>query len=314
MNCRVPLQHSMALKRVFAFAVLFQFTAYCEAKPENCTECKLLPVGEGLATEFRRNASEKGVRLVYLNLQIGNESYSPLNLKDEFLPNRWVWANNISEPMLSLPEDYDILSLGLLNFQFRSIDVPLKDQPSGCLARLNSSCRNMAFGRMLLENVTKNSSGKLLDKQEVVCVAMIKPSIWFMESNQTEYHCCGIDKQRPLNGSIIRCNQTVYDNNWKDRFNAIFYVLSFFMAFYIPALPLALPDCVFSLQYECDKEDRAEQQHNSGQAESHHTKNGYTQIEDQSEEEESKLFPVDDASPMTFSTLFRCATERLPNA
>ncbi len=298
----------MALIWFYALSVLFSF-ASCEAKPENCTQCKLLPVGVGFFSEFRRKASEKGVRLVYLNLKIGNDSYRPLELDDEFLPDRWVWANTINEPMLSLPEDYDILSLGLLNFQFRSMDVQLKDQPSGCLASLNSSCQNMAVGRMLLENVTTDNSGKLLDKTEVVCVAMIKT---VGSNNRTENHCCGIQKLTS-NGPIILCDLTVYDTNWMETFDAIVQILSFFMAFYIPALPLALPDCVFSLQYECDKEDRAEQQHNSGQAESHHTRNGYMQIGDQSEEEESELFPVDDASPMTLSTLLRCAAERLPD-
>ena len=76
------------------------------------------------------------------------------------------------------------------------------------------------------------------------------------------------------------------------------------MAAYIPALPLALPDCIFSLQHECDKEDRAEQQTNSGQADSGHTRNG---------EEEDELIPVDDASPITFSTLFIGCVKRLPD-
>ena len=95
----------MALAWVLSFAVLFSL-AFCEAKPDNCTQCKLLLDGEGFASEFRRKASEKGVRLVYLNLKIGNDSYHPLELQDEFLPDGWVWANTISEPMLSLPEDY----------------------------------------------------------------------------------------------------------------------------------------------------------------------------------------------------------------
>ena len=97
---------AMALKLVFAISVLFVFT-YCKAKPENSseTQCKLLPVGEGFASEFRRKANEKGVRLVYLNLKLGNNSYDPLELENEFPPHRWVWTNSITELMLSLPDD-----------------------------------------------------------------------------------------------------------------------------------------------------------------------------------------------------------------
>ncbi|XP_078352414.1 uncharacterized protein LOC144637145 [Oculina patagonica] len=304
----------MAVKSALAFAVLFLF-ASCEAKPENCTQCKLLPVGGGFSSEFCLKASEKGVRLVYLNLKIGNNSYHPLELQDEFLPNRWVWANTISEPMLSLPDDYDILSLGLLNFQVRSMNVQLEDQPSGCLSSLNSSCQNMAVGRMLLENVTVDNTGELSHKTQVVCVAMIKtvdsnnPKIAF---NGTENHCCNIRKLRP-SGHLISCDLTVDNSSWLHTFNAIFIILSLFMALYIPALPLALPDCVFSLQYECDKEDRAKQKSDSGEADSHHMRSGYMQIGDQSEEEESELFPVDDASPMTFSTLLLGCVKRLPD-
>ena len=119
----------MALKSVLTLSVLFLFT-YCEAKSENCSKarCKLLPVGGSFASEFRRKASQKGVRMVYLDLWIGNKSYDPLDLKDEFLADRWVWARKISEPMLSLSFDYDILSLGLLTYQLKRMDLRLEDQ------------------------------------------------------------------------------------------------------------------------------------------------------------------------------------------
>ena len=159
----------MAFKSVFPFSVLFLFT-YCEAKPENCSEvrCKLSPVGEGFVSEFRRKANEKGVRLVYLNIIIGNDSYDPLELQDVFLPRRWVWANTINEPMLSLPDDYDILSLGLLTYQVQSMDVHLEDQPSGCLANLNSRHKKLAVGGMLLGSVTVGRSEELSDENQTV--------------------------------------------------------------------------------------------------------------------------------------------------
>ena len=47
--------------------------------------------------------------------------------------------------------------------------MSLRDEPSGCLAGLNSTCQNMAVGRALLDNVTSESRGKT----GVVCIAMI---------------------------------------------------------------------------------------------------------------------------------------------
>lgn len=71
--------------------------------------------------------------------------------------------------MLSLPYDYDALSLGLLKYQVRSVTVPLKENPPGCLLALNSSCQNRVIGRALLKNVTIS-----IDKVGVVCVQDIK--------------------------------------------------------------------------------------------------------------------------------------------
>jgi len=325
----------MALKSVFAFSVVFLVT-YCEAKPENFSEtrCKLLPVGEGFASEFRSKASEKGVRMVYLNLKIGNDSHHPLELQDEFLADRWVWANNITEPMLSLNDDYDILSLGLLNYQVRSMDVHLEDQPSGCLANLNDSTRqNMAVGRMLLENVTTESSAdQLSGKNEVVCVEMLEG----YDGNKGIVYrrCCGIKTPRtnqPNRPSEIQCDLTVEKSDWMGMFKVVLIVVSLVVTYYLPAFPLALPDYIFSLQYECDKEDRAEAEQidSAEKAESDiRMRNGYEKIITASREEEvtTKLshcteeeetgaseIPVDDSSPVTCSALLRAYIQKLPD-
>lgn len=119
---------------------LLYLLASCAAK-QNCTEvqCKLLPVSKDVASKFQfKRTSEKGVKMIYLKLKIGNDSYDPLQSPNEFLPYRWVWAATTHELLLSLSYDYDILSLGLLKRQVRSMDVQLEDEPSGCLAGLNS--------------------------------------------------------------------------------------------------------------------------------------------------------------------------------
>ena len=245
----------MALILRFAFFALLLLPYQCEAQAENCsqTRCLLLPVGDDLlASEFRFKASEKGVRLVHINLVIGNASYDPLELPDVFLPHRWIWANTINEPMLSLPDDYDILSLGLLNYQVRSIDVKLKDHPSGCLAKLNSTCKNLAVGRMLLENVTSSISGDPLQKKTpVVCVA------WINRNDRTvRYQCCDVHKEVTEPAATLRCNQSVDEGDWRTIVFSIFLFLSFVLTSYAPALPLALPDYVFRLEDEIEKENR----------------------------------------------------------
>ncbi|XP_067019097.1 uncharacterized protein [Acropora muricata] len=330
----------MALILRFAVFALLLLPYQCEAKTEGCseTQCLLLPDGDDLvASKFHFKASEKGVRLVYINLVIGNASYDPLELPDVFLPHRWVWANTIHEPMLSLPDDYDILSLGLLNYQVRSIDVKLKDQPSGCLAKLNSTCKNLAVGRMLLENVTSSISGDTLRKKTpVVCVA------WINRKDRTEtvrYQCCDVHKEVTEPAATLRCNQSVDE------------------------------DYVFSLKDEIEKENRlavqtdrettgdelipATEGEQYNQTESgadrenadavalhsltisntsiaaaaantntttdntnreetgQNTSNSGTKSRERGEEGE--FFPVDDSSPMNVSTLLRESVQKLPD-
>ena len=250
---------TMALIPRFAFLSLLLLPYQCEAVAENCseTQCLLLPDGvDQGASEFRMKSSEKGVRLVHINLVIGNASYDPLELPDVFLPHRWIWANTIREPMLSLPDDYDILSAGLLNYQVRSVDVKLKDQPSGCLAKLNSTCQNLAVGRMLLENVTSSSSGDILHKKTpVVCVAMINKAV-----GNVRYHCCDMYME-DTGPATIRCDQRVdYGDLILERVLFLLYLfISFSFTFYVPALAFLMPD-VFSLQNEVEKETRLSKQ------------------------------------------------------
>ena len=309
------------------------------ASEQNCSvkNCKVLPVGEDLESEFRLKASEKGVRIIYLNLKIGNSSYNPLDLPDEIVPNSWMWAPSIIEPMLSLPLDFDVLSLGLLNYQVRSMTVPLRDKPSGCLAGLNSTCQNMAVGSALLDNVTRGSSVKLSRRTEVVCVLIIKKEL-HSNYRSIKYHCCG------FNVSRINCNFPVVNSNWFKAIDLFLAVLSTLVIFYSPALLLLLPDCIVNLKNEfAGENDTENQQTNGEQADStalptadgnqqtpenqneevvrdngqeRPTADGNQQTpENQNEEvdrDNGKELPADDASPITCSTLFLQCVQRLP--
>ena len=257
----------MALQSVFAFSVLILFTYYCDAKPDNCSEsrCKLLPVGKGFSSQFRSQAAEKGMRMVYLHLNIGNDSYDPFQAPIEFLPYRWVWAPTISEPLLSLSYDYDILSLGLLKRQVRSMDVKLEDEPSGCLARLGSDCQNIVVARTLLGNLTtRDGSGGIHSSgEDVVCVGAIDTNINFFENfleGVLKFRCCKkVDNQDGLN-LIPKCGLRVQNSNWFKAFYVVLNVLTLFLGLYSPALLFVLPDYIFDLRKECEKEHQQEEE------------------------------------------------------
>ena len=302
----------MAVILLSFFATLLSLVSVA-ANEQSCRKlnCKVLPVGENLESEFRLKASEKGVRIVYLNLKIGNNSYNPLELQDEFLPDRWVWARSNNEPMLSLPFDFDILSLGLLNYQVGSITVPLRDEPSGCLAGLNSTCQNTAVGRALLDNVTSKSGST-----GVVCVAMIEIYSTYHDEKlrSIKYRCCS------SNVSSIHCDLSIVGSRWLQAIKTFLYCLSAVVVVYCPAFLLLLPDCICNLQNECDMEDITENQPPNGEqatgSDSLDMREGYEIIQN---EEQNRLscnteeIPVDDTSPVTCSTFLLGCAQLLPD-
>ena len=279
----------MAVEFITPFSVFLFFLSSCQAEVENYSEaeCKVLTVGEGTASEFRVKASEKGVRIVYLDLKFRNDSYRPLESENEFLPNRWVWASLISEPMLSLSYDYDILSLGLLKYQTRSMHVQLEDQPSGCLANFNSSCQNKVVGRALL-NMTQLNSGEPPDRN-VVCVAIIenyvKDFLWSFFDGNVKFRCCEMSKQETEESAYIQCELEVQVSDWFKAFNGTLNLLTVLMMLYCPAFLLFLPDSIFNLQEECKKEERREKEQQS--EDSHHR---------QSNQKRSRYGSTDEAS------------------
>ena len=275
---------------------------------ERDVDCRLLPTDKDISTEFRHQASKKRVKMVYLNLKIGNGSYHPLELPDKFLPERWVWAKSIKEHMLSLPENYDVLSLGLLKYRVTSLDVHLADKPTGCVASLNSSSQNMAIGKMLLEYVTvkkKNSSDL---QSQVVCVGVIIGK----DSKHIKYRCCKISPNN-LESHQVRCDKTVSRSHWAELLDTILTLIGIFLVLFFPAFPLALPDYIFSLQRECDKaEDRPTEDRGRHADRLHHTRNGYVEINQDDEEDDG--IAVDDATPLTISTLLFQVVQRLPDS
>ncbi|XP_044165121.1 uncharacterized protein LOC122949009 [Acropora millepora] len=320
----------MALIPRFAFFVILLLPYQCNVMGEDCREkeCRLLPVEDDqAASKFHFMASEEGVRLVYIDLcVIGNSS-------DGFIRHRWIWAHTAREPMLSLPQDYDLLSEDLLTYQLGGIDVKLKDQPSGCLAKLNSTCQNLAVGRMLLENVTSSISSDIFDRNTpVVCDSV---------STDLGYLCCYMQKAA-TGPATIWCDKTIYIGVWVKIVNSIFLFLSFFLALFAPALPLALPDYVFNLEDEVEKENHSAEHTNRetiryqritnpatvGQQDNQRgteddnfnvileetvqdTSNFVGNSRDKGKERE--FIPVDDSSPLILSTLLRESVKKFPD-
>ena len=330
----------MALIPRFAFFVLLLLTYQCKAKGENCreTECRLLPVGD-VASAFRSKVSKEDVWLVYINLTVAKSSYDPWELQDRFLPRRWIWARTASWSMLCSP--YDSLSAGFETFEVERLEVQLKDQPNGCLAKLKPRCQDLAVGRMLLQNVTRSISS---DNTPVVCAEIIS-----LGAN-IGYRCCDVHKEA-TGPAKIRCNKRIYVGKWV---NIVCFFLSFFLTLFAPALPLALPDYVFNLEDEVEMENHPAEQTNMettgyqritnpltvGQQGNQRVSAAYrSNMEDvtatnddnntipeetgqntsnfvgnrRDKGKEREFIPVDDSSPIILSTLLRESVKRFPD-
>ena len=327
----------MALIPRFAFFVLLLLPYQCKAMGENCreTECRLLPEKNDVASDFSKKASEKGVKLVYINF-----------LDFSYYTTRWVWAHTADKPLLSLPEYYHFLSASLLkNYQVKSIDVELKAQPNQCLYELNLTCQYLAVGRVLLQNVTSSISSE--KNTSVVCVAvintiMLRANMW--------HNCCYVHNAttRP---ATIRCNERIYAGEWV---NVVCSFLSFFFTLLAPALPVALPDYVFNIEDEVEKENHPAKQTNiettgyqritnpptvGQQGKQRGTAAYRSNMEDvtatnddndtiqeetgqntwnflgnrRDKRKEREFIPVDDSSPIILSTLLRESVKRFPD-
>lgn len=156
----------MARKKFVCFVVLTCYIVVSESCGER--QCQISIQGDP-SPEFRLKASEEGVRLVYISFKISNNSkFNPLVSRNRILPYRWTWAQSIQEPMLSLSYDYDVLSLGLLKNQARSMEVHLKEVQSGCLANVNSSCEDIAIANALMDLTRNATSVEGVVREDVV--------------------------------------------------------------------------------------------------------------------------------------------------
>ena len=241
---------NMAIYAAFLIAVCLSVTSAVQ-KPCGVGQCKLVPVGQNLHVKFQRLASEEGVRLVYFNLEIGNNSVHPLESSERFLAKWWIWAKTIREPMLLMTDDaHDIHSLGLLRRKKRYMTVQLAEQPAGCLANLNVSCQDNVVGKTLLSNVTNLSHGNRLPPTDCVCTFHTKK----MYNEGWEILCCSVKEITERNSTVYRCG-IAPENDW---FVKPFHIMSFFLQnillYYGLAIPLLLPDWVFNLERERSKE------------------------------------------------------------
>lgn len=220
----------------------------------NETQCKLLPIDEDVVLKFQELAAEEGVRIIYLNTEMDNDRYHALELIQRFLFQRWVWANTISEPMLSLLDDkgnYIVYSFGLLNYQVRYLKVPLQDQPQGCLARLSTSCQNNVVGQTLLANFTKViSSDKRLQKvvpTDCVCALQI------VNFTKRRHVCCEVENVTELNYPRVHCELRA-QSTWLQILDGLKGLFTVILVLYSTALPLLLPDWIINLQHEYEKD------------------------------------------------------------
>ena len=295
---------NMAIYAVFLIAVCLSATSAVH-KPCGVGQCKLVLVGQNPAVKFQQLVSEEGVRLVYFNLEIGNNSVHPLESNERLLAKRWIWAKTIQEPMLRMTDtEYDIYSLGLLTRQKRYMSVQLEEKPPTCLSQLNTSCQDNVVGEALLGNITNLSPGNRLPQTGSVCT--------YHKSNSSsqegwKFLCCSAQNNAERNHMIIRCGLALGNVWFTKPFKAVYILLTFILFWYSPAIPLLIPDWLFNVQHERDKEINSAAETDSEYEE---ISPPYHEKEDQ---ELSKFeIPVDDNSPITVSALLGDYIEELP--
>ena len=248
---------NMAIYAFFLIAVCLSATCAVH-KPCGVGQCKLVLVGQNPAVKFQQLASEEGVRLVYFNLEIGNNSVYPLESGERLLAKRWIWAKTMQEPMLHMTDnEYDIYSLGLLTRQKRYMSVQLEEKPPQCLAELNTSCQDNVVAEAFLGNITNLSFRNRLPQTGSLCTYHKKHSAILLG---WQFLCCSLQKNTEGNHTIIRCGLALGNARFAKPFRGVYYLLVFILLLYAPAIPLLIPDSLFNLQHEYDKEVKKEKQ------------------------------------------------------
>ena len=293
----------MPRKKTVAIITLF-YLSFFIVSAEDETQCKVLVDGEDTSREFGRLVAEKGVRIVYLYLKFSNDSYHPLGSKNRILPYRWAWTQSRSEPLLSLSYDYDVLSLGLLNKQARSLDVNLRESPSGCLAGLNASRQDIAITRALMDITSLDSSIAPNERTDVVCTRILQEHAFGFGSG-FKYQCCG--EYESDNKSMINCGLDIKESEWLKVFNALLAALVTIACLYWPLIFCALPTYFFmagnSMDYKPNNlpQDQKLIRLREDDGSITNQKNNLVNI------------PVDDLSPITFKIIFQILEEKVPS-
>ena len=247
----------MAIQAIYLLTIWFLASSNA-LQPCGVSQCKVAPVRGDLAVTFQQLATEKNVRLVYFNLEIGNDSFHPLESNERLLAKRWIWAKTIQEPMLHMTDDeYDIYSLGLLTRQKRYMSVQLEENPPRCLAQLNTSCQDNVVAEALLGNITNLSFRNRLLQTGSVCTYHNKNS---SSLGGWKFLCCSLQNNTEGNHTIIRCGLALGNVWFTKPFEGVYVLLVFILFLYSPAIPLFIPDWLFNIQRECDEEIKKEQQ------------------------------------------------------
>ena len=335
---------NMAIYAVFLIAVCLSATSAVH-KPCGVGQCKLVLVGQNPAVKFQQLASEEGVRLVYFNLEIGNNSVHPLESNERLFAKRWIWAKTIREPMLRMTDDeYDIYSLGLLTRQKRYMSVQLEEKPPKCLAELNTFCQDNVVAEALLGNITKLSFRNRLLQTGSVCTYHKRNS---SSPEGWEFLCCSLQNNTEGNHTIIRCGLAL-GNIWfsRDTFKYVYSSLLLILISYAPAILLLVTDWLFNVQHEREQQVRDnkvspneqyiemielartsrqtvieptvlvytddEASDSSAETDSEFEENSSAHHEKEDQKLSKFEIPVDDDSPITVSALVRDYIEKLP--
>ena len=298
----------MAREKFACFLVLTCYIVVSQCCGE--MQCQISIQGDP-SPEFRLKASEEGVRLIYISFKISNNSkYNPLVSKNRILPYRWTWAQSIGEPMLSLSYDYDVLSLGLLKNQARTMEVHLKEVQSECLASVNSSCQDIAIANALMD-LTRNLTSSEGVREGVVCFRILQ-EFSFGVGGGFKYKCCAAGEHG--NDNTILCDLDIQESKWLAVFNAILAVVVGAVFLYWPLLLCAIPDSFFKEDHEsCEANDLED--HSASRRIVTRGEGTFYEHELSSHFIGNSAFetiPIDDLSPITLAMMVRKCVKILP--
>ena len=229
---------SLSVNRRFVEEAKSKWPLSAPSSTGSCSKLKCsFAINSSEAAKFRSLIHEEGAVAIFMFVTVGNATIpvreqlkhganaSFVNLQ---IVQKWAWVKDQrGRFLLTLPYDFDILSLTILTRDVFKVNLNITSTPVSCYANLSQSC----FLSLISETIVENLTGPLGD----VCMRTVNFEGWDTLKGGG-YKCCEQQKN-----SMLVCDKVIKDNEWINIAIRLLWACSIAFGLFAPLLFKYLP-------------------------------------------------------------------------